>query len=368
MEDSVVSEQLVVQSHKGPYFVYFDEDIFEGLSRSISAGTHFIVDARVAEFYQKELAAVLRAPSVLLVQALESNKSLERSPAYVEHLVTRGVRRGHVLVGIGGGIIQDIVCFLATVLLRGLDWCFYPTTLLAQADSCIGSKSSINVGKFKNIVGTFTPPSKIFVSTQVLATLDPRDLRSGIGEMLKVHIIHGPEAFNQIAADYHLLFSDQAVLRRYIRKSLEIKKAIIEQDEFDRGIRNVMNYGHSFGHAIESATDFAIPHGIAITLGMDMANFIAIQLGRLSHENFIRMHPALALNYQGFEKTPIPLNNFLAAISRDKKNTGTKLSLILPNAAAKPERVECSNDTAFQKSCAEYFEKIRCDLGPSPAK
>jgi hypothetical protein len=130
-------------------------------------------------------------------------------------------------------------------------------TLLAQADSCIGSKSSINVGKIKNVLGTFTPPRKITISTRLLSTLDDRDIRSGIGEMLKVHGIDGPDSFDQIAADYARLTSDAETLKRYVRRSLEIKKHIIEQDEFDRGIRNVMNYGHSFGHAIESATDLS---------------------------------------------------------------------------------------------------------------
>ena len=251
-----MSESLVIQSHRGPYRVTFDQDALSVLDATVTAHAHFIIDSKVAALYAKELRNVLAAPSVLEIEATEQNKSLDQFTRYVERLVEGGIRRGHILVAIGGGIIQDITCFLAATLLRGLEWHFYPTTLLAQADSCIGSKSSINVGRVKNVLGTFTPPATVTISTQVLSTLDEHDMRAGIGEMLKVHIIDGPASFDRIACDYHRLLKESAVTRGYIYRSLEIKKAIIEQDEFDRGPRNVMNYGHSFGHATtSSATD-----------------------------------------------------------------------------------------------------------------
>jgi len=264
-----------------------------------------------------------------------------------------------MLVAIGGGVIQDITCFIAAVLLRGVDWHFHPTTLLAQADSCIGSKSSINVGPYKNVVGTYTPPVQIWLSPQVLATLPETEIRSGIGEMLKVHMIAGPREFDRIAADYAAIVADSAVMRTYILRSLEIKKGIIEQDEFDRGVRNVMNLGHSFGHAIESATDFGIPHGIAVTIGIDMANFTAVRLGLMGEAHFRRMHPTLAANYRNYEQTPVPIDRFLAAIGKDKKNTDAKLGLILPNAEGIPGRVQCANDPAFRLMCEEYFSSVR---------
>lgn len=354
-----MSEPLTVQSHAGPYTVTFDDDAFARLNASVKPGMHFIVDERVAQLYGKELAAVLASKSVLLIEANETTKSLDRFPAYVEFLVSRGVRRGHTLVAIGGGVIQDIVCFLAATLLRGLPWHFYPTTLLAQADSCIGSKSSINVGPIKNVLGTFTPPREIRITERVLGTLDERDIRSGIGEMLKVHAIDGPESFDRIARDYDGILRDPAVRRRYIRDSLEIKRRIIEQDEFDRGVRNVMNYGHSFGHAIESATDFGIPHGIAITIGMDMANYVAFSLGVGDRSHFERMHPALAANFAGFARTDIPLDAFAKALSSDKKNTDSQLTLILPDRSARIARGTYPNDPAFRAICERYLTEVR---------
>jgi len=348
----------VIQSHKGPYTVEFADHAFAGVMEE-GPKRHYLVDAQVAKLYRTQLAGVLSSKSVLIIEAKEGNKSLERSPEYVTHLVGRGIKRGHILVAIGGGIIQDITCFLAAVLLRGVEWQFYPTTLLAQADSCIGSKSSINVGSFKNIVGTYTPPAKVVVSTGVLASLSDVEIRSGIGEMLKVHVIAGPAEFDRIAADYARIVGDPAVMRVYILRSLEIKKAIIEQDEFDTGVRNVMNLGHSFGHAIESASNFKIPHGVAVTIGIDLANYTAVRLGRMDQRHFDRMHPTLRLNYEGFERTEILPEKFFAAIANDKKNTDAKLGLILPDANAIPRRVECSNDARFQAQCHEYFDRVR---------
>lgn len=353
-----MSDPLVIQSHSGPYAVAFDDEAFARLGEADGSRSHYVIDANVARLYARDLKPVLASPSVLLIDASEAAKSLDRFPAYVEHLVARAVRRQHRLVAVGGGVIQDIVCFLAATLLRGLPWDFYPTTLLAQADSCIGSKSSINVGTAKNILGTFTPPARVVVAPHLLETLSEADRRSGIGEMLKVHAIAGPGEFDAIARDYDGLLADRALMRRYIRRSLEIKKAIIEFDEFDRGRRNVMNYGHTFGHAIEAATAFAVPHGIAITIGMDMANYVAAKLALTPEASFHRMHAVLRKNYAGFERTTIPVDPFFSAVSKDKKNADGQLTLILPDANGQVRVVRRPSDARFTSACAEYLTAI----------
>jgi 3-dehydroquinate synthase len=359
MAVSPASDSLVVQSHRGPYSVDFADDAFEGLNAAVPAGAHVVIDRRVAGLYAADLAAVLQSPSVLRIDADETSKSLEQFPGYVDHLVAHGIRRSHTLVAIGGGVIQDIVCFLSATLLRGVPWVFYPTTLLSQADSCIGSKSSINAGGAKNILGTFTPPARVRVATRVLRTLSGRDRRSGVGEMLKVHAIAGPAAFDEIARDYAALFADERLMARYVRRSLEIKRTIVELDEFDRGPRNVMNYGHSFGHAIESATDYGVPHGIAVTIGMDMANYAASRLGRAPATCFERMHPTLQANFVEFDRTPVPLDRFLAALAKDKKNTDAELGLVLPDREGRivAQRVVC--DETFRETCDTYLRSVR---------
>ena len=355
-----MSDAMHIRSHTGSYEARFDDDAIASLNAAVPENAHFIIDERVATLYADALANVLDSPSVLRLEATESNKSLDRMPDYVAHLVERAVRRDHVLVAIGGGIIQDITCFLSATLLRGVDWRFYPTTLLAQADSCIGSKSSINCGQAKNILGTFTPPRIVEISTRFLNTLADQDLRSGIGEILKVHAIDGPKSFDEIAANYEHLIADRTVLMHYIYRALEIKKAYIEIDEFDRGPRNIFNYGHSFGHAIEAATDFAIPHGIAVSIGMDMANFVASRLKVCGDQHYRRMHPTLWANYRDFETFPIPLAPFLGAIAKDKKNIGAnKVTLILPNEAGEVAKGVYANDEPFAQACEAFLAEGR---------
>lgn len=350
-----MSDRLVIKSHQGAYTVDFDDEAFGRLNESAAPGVHFIIDERVAELYSGDLHNVLSAPSIIKVHAIEESKSLERMPEYVIALLSRGIRRDHTLVAIGGGIVQDVTCFLSATLLRGLKWSFYPTTLLAQADSCIGSKSSINVGEIKNVLGTFTPPSKVVVVNRFLNTLSDVDIRSGLGEMLKVHAIKGAESFERIAGDYSRMTADHGVMGHYIRRSLEIKKEIIEKDEFDRGPRNVMNYGHSFGHAIESATHYSVPHGIAVTIGMDMANYVSVRLGKMDRKSYENRRHVLKRNYAGYESVILSMDAFITALTKDKKNKGDGLRLVLPDADGKISCGDYVNDDVLRSICSEYL-------------
>lgn len=356
-----MSNPMIIHSHQGDYPVFFSGTLdFSALNGDKNPVSHYIIDKKIAQLYAEPLSQVLNSPSVLVIEANESSKNLQAFPQYVEHLVQRQIRRGHRLVAIGGGIIQDITCFLAATMLRGLDWCFYPTTLLAQGDSCVGSKSSVNCGAIKNILGTFTPPKQVVICTEFLSTLSQTELQSGIGEMLKIHAVDGLTAFDRIAGSYHELFTDFTQMLRFIKESLAIKKTIIEQDEFDQGIRNLLNYGHSFGHAIESATNYQIPHGIAVTMGMDMANYVAAQFNYASIDYFQKMHPILKANYQSFVHIDVPIHLFLQAIAKDKKNLGkTELALILPNTQNQLTRTYVENNAQFQMVCEQYMDMVQ---------
>lgn len=343
-------EVLTINSHKGPYVVHFVEDILS-TPRPLSEGDpHVIIDANVARLYESDLRSVLSHPNTIVLEATEDTKSLQRIIPVIELLVKHKVRRTHHLVAIGGGVIQDITCFIASILLRGIDWHFVPTTLLAQADSCIGSKSSINLESAKNILGTFNPPRTVWVDAVFLASLGDSELRSGIGEIMKVHAIDSPESFDSVAADYESMLSDHVVLQKYIRESLLIKKRFIEIDEFDTGIRNIFNFGHSFGHAIETATNFGVPHGIAVTMGMDIACQISHARGSLPSQQRDRMRGHLRKNYLPFTDVDIPVDAMLNALMKDKKNTTTMLGLILPvGDRSVIERVDISPDETFRK-------------------
>ena len=156
------------------------------------------------------------------------------------------------------------------------------------------------------------------------------EIRSGIGEILKVHAIDSAESFNRVASSLESITQDLDALQTFIYSALTIKKRFIEVDEFDEGIRNIFNFGHSFGHAIESSTNFGIPHGIAVTMGMDVACQIATSRNLLPIGESARMRTALKMNYQTFAHVQIPLDASMGALLKDKKNSSTELGLILP--------------------------------------
>ena len=355
-----VFEQLTIQSHKGPYTVEFNDQFLFESDDLPGASNHFLIDANVARLYASQLAAVLSHPNTIVIEANEENKSIEKIVPIIERLVQNKIRRDQTLVAVGGGVIQDITCFIASTLLRGLKWKFFPTTLLAQADSCIGSKSSVNLGATKNILGTFYPPKKISINTAFLETLTRKEIQSGLGEIIKVHAIDGVAAFDRLASDFKRLDTDRLVLMNYVRAALLVKQRFIEEDEFDLGIRNIFNYGHSFGHAIESATQYKVPHGIAVTLGMEIANSVAVQRGLLPVAHYHRMHEVLQQNYAAYAKTTVPTVAMLSALMKDKKNTTTMLVLVLPvGEEAKIQRVQIAPDDAFRTQCVQALKALR---------
>lgn len=363
MGDLPVHNELTIKSGMGEYKIEVVENVFSKLSDYPIEKTQFIVDRNVYRLYKNQFDQNLSQHKMIFVDAFESNKNVDKVSYYVKELVENKVKIDHSLIAIGGGITQDITCFLASTLFRGMSWQFVPTTLLAQADSCIGSKSSINVGEFKNLMGTFYPPTKILLDISFLDTLEKKDVLSGIGEILKVHMIKGISYFEAAATKYDEMLVNQKILLNFIWNSLLYKKDLIEVDEYDRGPRNVMNYGHSFGHAIETATNFGLPHGIAVSLGMDMANYQSFCMKRVNEKQFLEWHECLKKNYKNYVHVDIQLDTFLSAISKDKKNIGSDLSLILVQGQGAIEKIKVSMDESFKNNCHMFFNKFYKNQG-----
>jgi 3-dehydroquinate synthase len=181
--------------------------------------------------------------------------------------------------------------------------------------------------------------------------------RSGIGEILKVHAIDSAESFNKVASSLDSLTHDLDALQPFIYSALTIKKRYIEVDEFDEGVRNIFNFGHSFGHAIESATNFGVPHGVAVTMGMDVACQIAASRDLLPISESNRMRAALKLNYLPFIDVQIPLDASMNALLKDKKNSTTELGLILPVGQ------EANIEKVMVPPNDEFVEQFRIALG-----
>ena len=254
-------ESYEIASSTGGYAVELGEGLLaEVIARNADA--IYIVDSLLVD----RLPA--QAARRLIVEATEDAKSLESAPEFVAQLRKLGATRDTHLVAIGGGVVQDAATFLASIYMRGLPWTYMPTTMLAMADSCIGGKSSINVAGYKNLVGNFYPPRDVAIDLDFVTTLDREMIVGGLFEAGKICFAQGPDRFD----DYLALQPERATapgeLGPIVSLSLRTKKWFIETDEFDQKERLLLNFGHTFGHAIESSTNFGVSHGIAVGVGM----------------------------------------------------------------------------------------------------
>lgn len=322
-------QDFTVKSIWHEYQVRFVNDLAQSLLAELKEGDLIIIDKDIKELYQDKLDPVLQQTAHLALTASEDQKEFSRLAQVINHLIENGFRKNHRLVAIGGGIIQDITGFLASILYRGVDWLFAPTTLLSQCDSCIGSKTSINFASYKNQLGTFYPPRIILVDNGFLDTLPELDLRSGIGEMIHYFLIAGRGEFEFIRDNRQACLQDKSVLLEAVSRSLTIKRAMIQKDEFDRNERQIFNYGHSFGHALETLSNYRIPHGIAVSYGMDLANHLSAKLGYISPELRQEIRPLLEANWRGVGLGRINSDQFIAALGKDKKNVGNQIKVIL---------------------------------------
>ena len=312
------------------YSVDFVDDLQGIATLSASDETFFVLDRKVYDLYKKELPAFPEG-RLFLINAAEENKNIDTVLQICEQMTNMASKRNTHLVSVGGGIVQDITGFVATSLYRGIRWTFYPSTLLAACDSCIGGKSSLNYKGFKNLLGSFYPPDEIFIYQNFFRTLSPRDYCSGLGEVVKFNVIAGEDGIEKIERDIDaILGHDYKKLQQYVETSLAFKKKFIEKDEFDRGVRILLNFAHTFGHAFEVSSNYAIPHGSAVALGMMAANYISVQRGFISEDYALRIEKFCHKILQNIElqKEWFDDATIIGAIRKDKKQTGKNITAV----------------------------------------
>lgn len=354
-----MSSDFSVRSFLRDYTVSFVDDFAVPLARIFEqTDAVAVLDERVHRLYADRLDMVSRDHRVIVVEASEDTKTVAGMVQLANQLIDLSFRRDSTLVGIGGGVVQDLVAFTASILYRGVDWCFFPTTLLAQADSCIGSKSSINLEGRKNLLGTFYPPSEILIDPAFLDSLSLTDIRSGIGEILHYYIYADSPMYRELIDDYDVLISAPGDLLPHIRESLRIKRTVIESDERDEGERNKFNYGHTFGHAFETATKYAIPHGQAVTVGMDLANHISVSRGIMDPSLCDSLREDLLRNFPNYAWAKIDIDRYLDALRRDKKNVGQDLVCILARRPGELTKVRLPFDESLSCTVQSYLSEL----------
>ncbi len=278
-------DRFIIKSIPKPYELIWDDknnpkDVIINLLNEKPKNL-LLIDKNVYEILKLDIPE----ERVFLADAIEQFKTLDGVIKVIEFLQTKSFSKGENLIVVGGGIIEDVGAFVGACFKRGIDWIYFPTTLLSMCDSCIGGKTGINHNNAKNQLALFSAPSKVIININFLNTLGEKELKAGMGEIIKLCITGGKyfieEYKKRIVKGEILSF---IYYKELIMCSLSVKKAIIEEDEFELNYRRSLNYGHTIGHAIEVLADYEIPHGVAVVLGMLLINELSYKRGMLSKE------------------------------------------------------------------------------------
>lgn len=354
-----MSVSFDIHSEIKPYQVRIGKDLLETTFKD-AGDSIFLCDS----FFSGRLA--LSGRPVIAVEATEYAKSLDRMSEVIIRLRESGATRNTNLVAVGGGVIQDIATFCASIYMRGISWKYLPTTLLGMVDSCIGGKSAVNVGPYKNIVGNFYPPDEILVDPDLCGTLAIEQKVAGLCEAAKICYARGEDAFARYLALHPSADLENVDLSQLIELSLRSKKWFIEVDEFDRNERLLLNFGHTFGHAIEGAAKFAVSHGVAVGVGM----LAAMHYARLATGNRALSQPAntLAAHIRGLLAHIDGLDAVLTATTEqdlfdrfaaDKKHSATAYTIVGIDQTGRLQRLALPRSPESESIIKETFRAIR---------
>lgn len=327
---------LHVKAASRSYPVLIENGLLDHLNEHLDPNRFYVV---IADDHvpQNHVEKVLRQfPDHLLITFPqgEDNKSLRQAEVIIDRMLANNVLRDAWILAVGGGVTGDLAGFVASVYMRGIPFCQIPTTLLAQIDASVGGKVAVNTEKGKNVIGSFYPPMQVLIDPETLATLPERQFANGMAEMIKYGMIADKHFFAELAkgdAKNHL--------EEYIARSLTIKKRFVEADEFDEGIRQYLNFGHTYGHALETYYHYEkYLHGEAIAIGMVM----------VSEDDEIRKRLIDVLKtYRLPYEDPADIDLLKSYVAKDKKKRadGTRFVIVNPIGSASIEIVPETTET-----------------------
>ena len=304
-----------------------------GFSDKLAIITDPTVKSLYGETLRKDL--ISEGFKVILLEVVEGEgqKSLETAGRLYHDLSNFEAERTTSVLALGGGVIGDLAGFVAATYSRGIPLIQIPTTLLAQVDSSIGGKVAVNHNQLKNKIGVFYQPRLVISDITTLRTLTTTELSDGLAEIIKCAVIRDKELFISIEKNVDQIKSlDEKLLEEVIFKSAKIKAEVVEKDERDLGLRNILNYGHTIGHAIESASEFKVEHGRAVALGMLAAARISNKLGRLDKNELSRLRSIIQRVGLPTEMPSLKLERIIQAMKQDKKILDGKTRFILPES------------------------------------
>jgi 3-dehydroquinate synthase len=331
-------EKIDVQSKHGKYPILIEEGIFDQAGHWIrrwvpSAQLAIITDTNVGKIYLERLKTGLKqagmsSADVYVIEAGEESKNLQTVEMIYHWLLEKGHDRSSGIIALGGGVVGDLTGFVASTFMRGLPFVQVPTSLLAQVDSSVGGKVGVNVMEGKNLVGSFYAPKGVIIDPLVLKTLPMRQFRNGIAEIVKTGAILDANLLQEVAK-LHDAVELRPAWGKVIARCCDLKAMVVSQDEEERGLRKILNFGHSFGHVIEQFTEYKkYAHGEAVAIGMIMA----AQLGRKLEITEAEVEEELTALLRQFnlpiQSIPIPTEDWIAVMKKDKKKSKGLLHLV----------------------------------------
>jgi len=327
---------LEVGSRSGRYGVHIEPGSTSRIAALLDAANapkrRFLVSNPTVWRFHGETFAALTGEEPILIPDGERHKHLQTVGRIYDALIRARADRASVIVAVGGGVLGDTAGFAAATYLRGIPVVHVPTTLLAQVDSAIGGKVGVNHALGKNLIGAFHPPALVVVDPTVLSTLPRREFRAGLYEVIKYGMIASRPLFDRVASTVRALFQRTAdALLPVVSESCGIKASIVEQDELETGLRRLLNFGHTAGHALEAVTKYRrFRHGEAVGYGMLVAAEIAVRRGTMAEADQLALRAAIAKLGPLPAVADVSIAEVLEAITHDKKIVAGQLHYVLP--------------------------------------
>jgi 3-dehydroquinate synthase len=313
-----------------------------------------VTNETVAPLYQEQLENSLCGINVDVVVLPDGErfKTLETLTLIFDALLQNNHNRQTTIIALGGGVVGDMAGFAAASYQRGVDFIQVPTTLLSQVDSSVGGKTAVNHPLGKNMIGAFYQPQCVLIDTNTLATLPARELSAGLAEVIKHGALGDREYFDWLELNIEgLLAMDAQCIAQTVKRSCEIKAEIVGQDEKEQGIRALLNFGHTFGHAIENGLGYGEwLHGEAVGAGMVMAADLSVRLGMCDREGALKLRDLIAKAGLPIVPPPGLVNQFTELMGRDKKVSDSGLRLVLLEALGKAKLVDNVDDVMLQQT------------------
>jgi 3-dehydroquinate synthase len=359
--------RIPVRTASANYTAHVGRGLFPQLARHMAPGSgrrvFVLTSPEIWSLWGDRMLAAFAAstqPTVLFLPAGERFKRLAQVERLAGELACSGADRSSLLIAFGGGIVGDLGGFLAAIYMRGIEYVQVPTTLLAQVDSSVGGKTGANLAAGKNLIGSFHHPSAVFADIEVLQTLPERELRAGLFESVKAGIIRDAALFRFMEKNAaKILARDPAALSRVIAASIRMKAEVVGIDERESGLRMILNFGHTLGHAIEAATGYRrLLHGEAIAWGMLAALHIALNRGTISAAQGARMEEAI-LAYGPLPIFRASVEELLDVAGRDKKNRAGTRRFVLPKGIGGAVVVEDVTDAEMAEAATWVLGRAR---------